>query len=158
MTSSTNDRIRRSVTALWVSSALLIVLERFSQATIRAVASGFAASQMRWLACQAASFVPEAMFLLGLWWIREIVAAFSRGEWFAPPIARMLERAGMVLAWGALARICVVPGVCRLLGLDSRYWIAFDAAALVLGAIGLALRAIAGVLRRASAIQTELDE
>ena len=36
--------------------------------------------------------------------------------------------------------------------------IAFDSASMVLGAIGLALKAIAGVLRHASAIQSELDE
>jgi hypothetical protein len=55
-------------------------------------------------------------------------------------------------------RIFIVPGACRLLGFDSGHWIAFDAAGLVLGAIGLALKTIAGVLRHASTIQSELDE
>jgi hypothetical protein len=102
--------------------------------------------------------VPEALFLLGLWWVRQALAAFSRGEWFAAPMTRMLERVGVVLACGSAVRILVVPGACRLLGFNAGHWIAFDAAGLVLGAIGLALKAIAGVLRHASAIQSELDE
>jgi hypothetical protein len=73
-------------------------------------------------------------------------------------MTRMLDRVGVVLACGSAVRIFVVPGVCRLLGFDAGYWIAFDAAGLVLRAIGLALKAIAGVLRHASAIQSELDE
>ncbi|HYK02579.1 MAG TPA: hypothetical protein VE974_12555 [Thermoanaerobaculia bacterium] len=115
-------------------------------------------SRLRELACQAVAAFPEGLFLLGLWWIRDALAAFSRGELFAIPMTRMLDRVGIVLACGSAARIFLVPGICRLLGFDAGYWIAFDAAGLVLGAIGLALKAIAGVLRHASAIQSELDE
>src|SRR6185295_16694731 len=93
----------------------------------------------RALACQAAAAFPEALFLLGLWWVREALAAFARGELFAAPMTRMLDRVGVVLAAGSAVRIFAVPGICRLLGFDSGYWIAFDAASLVLGAIGLAL-------------------
>ena len=46
----------------------------------------------------------------------------------------------------------------RLLGFDAGHWIAFDAPAMMMGAIGLALGAIARVLRHASALQSELDE
>jgi len=151
-------RMRRFVTFLWVIAAALVVLERFSAATIELVRGGFAAAALRQLACQAASFVPEGLFLLGLWWVRETLAAFSRGELFASPVTRMLDRVGVVLVAGSLIRILVVPGVCRLLGFGWGYWIAFDASAMVLAAIGLALKAIAGVLRRASAIESELDE
>jgi DUF2975 family protein len=101
---------------------------------------------------------PEALFLLALWWVGAALEAFARGELFAAPIVRMLERVGIALACGAAARIALVPPACRLLGFDPGYWIAFDAAGLTLGAIGLALRAIAGVLRQAAAIQSELDE
>jgi Protein of unknown function (DUF2975) len=166
MIASTNDREirlssaqkRRFVTILWFASATLVVLERFSRVTIDAMRSGFEEAAIVRLACEAVSFVPEAMLLLGLWWVRGTLAAFARGEWFAEPIARMLERVGMVIAWGAFARIFLVPGVCRLLGYDAGYWIAFDASALVLGAIGLSFKAIARVLRRAGELQSELDE
>lgn len=150
--------VRRYVTVLWVASATLVVLERFSAATIWMFRRHFASETVTHLACQAVSFVPELMFILALWWVRDALSAFARGEWFTSNIARMLDRVGIVLACGAFVRIFLVPGACRLLGLDAGYWIAFDASALVLGSIGLALRAIAGVLRRASAIQSELDE
>jgi hypothetical protein len=151
-------RVRRFVTILLAFCLVLTVLERFSAATLRVFASGFAGEPLRWLACQAAATVPEALFLLGLWWIRDALAAFARGELFEAPMTRMLDRVGVVLACGSAARILLVPGACRLLGFDPGHWIAFDAAGMVLGAIGLALRAIAGVLRQASVIQSELDE
>ena len=151
-------RMRRFVTVLWAICLVLVVLERFSNVTIKVVASGFAENTLREFACQAAAAVPEGLFLLGLWWVREALAAFSRGELFALPMTRMLDRVGIVLAAGSAVRIFLVPAVCNLLGFHAGHWIAFDAAGLVLGAIGLAFKAMAGVLRHASAIQSELDE
>jgi hypothetical protein len=150
--------MRRFVTVLWAVSLSLVVLERFSAAIINVFARGFAGEALRWLACQAVATVPEGLFLLGLWWVRAALAAFARGELFALPMTRMLDRVGVVLACGSAARILIVPGICRLLGFDEGHWIAFDAAGMVLCAIGLALKAIAGVLRHASAVQSELDE
>jgi hypothetical protein len=146
------------VTVLWAGSVTLVVLERFSAAAIRLFATDFAADAIRGFACQFVSAVPEGLFLLALWWVREALAGFARGELFATPISRMLGRVGVVLACAAAVRIFVVPGACRLLGFNPGHWIAFDAASLVLGAIGLALRAIATVLHHASTIQSELDE
>lgn len=151
-------RMRRFVTILWTVCLTLVVLERFSNAGIQAFRSGFAGEAARALACQAVAAVPEALFLLGLWWVRDALAAFSRGELFTLPMTRMLDRVGIVLALGSAVRIFLVPGACRLLGFDAGYWIAFDAAGLVLAALGLAFKAIAGVLRHASTIQSELDE
>ena len=150
-------RMRRLVSVLWIGCLVLVVLERFSAATNRAFGSGFAGESLRALACQAAAAFPEALFLLGLWWVRDALSAFSRGELFSGAVTRMLHRVGIVLACGSAARVFLVPGLCRLLGFNPGYWIAFDAAGLVLGAIGLALEAIAAVLRHAAAIQTELD-
>jgi hypothetical protein len=133
-------------------------MERFSAAGIRVVSSGFGNEAVRAFACQAAAACPEFLFLLGLWWVRDGLTAFSRGELFAIPMTRMLDRVGVVIACGAAVRIIIVPGVCRVLGFDSGHWIAFDAASMVLAAIGLSLKAIASVLRHASAIQSELDE
>ena len=151
-------RMRRFVTVLWIFALILVVLERFSAATIAAVRSGFASDALRHLACQAVAALPELLFVVALWWVRDALAAFSRGELFAPPIARMLDRVGVALACGAAARIFLVPSACRLLGFNPGHWIAFDAAGMVLGAVGLALKAIAGVLRQASSIKSELDE
>ena len=151
-------RMRGLVTALWVVSLALVVLERFSAVSITLVSSRFAPAALRELACHAVAAFPEVLFLLALWWVRQALAAFAGGSLFAPPIVRMLGRVGVLLACGAAARILLVPGLCRLLGFNSGYWIAFDAASMVLAAIGLALRAIAAVLRHASVIQSELDE
>ena len=151
-------RMRGVVTGLLIVCALLVALERFSLATIRTFATGFAGESVRALLCQAVSAAPEALFVLALWWVRDALAAFSRGEMFARPVTRMLNRVGIVLICGAAVRILVVPGACRLLGFDPGHWVAFDAASMVLGAIGVALQAIAGVLRHASMIQSELDE
>lgn len=151
-------RMRRFVTVLWTICLALVLLERFSAASIQAYRSGFAVSSLRWLACQAVAAVPELLFLWGLWWIRETLASFSRGDLFTLPITRMLHRVGLVLACASVIRLCIVPGACRLLGFNPGYWIAFDAATLVLAALGLALNAIAAVLRHASTLQSELDE
>jgi hypothetical protein len=150
--------MRRFVTVLWIVSLAMVILERFSNATIQLMKSGFAADAWRYLACQAVAAFPELLFVLGLWWVREALSAFSRGELFAGHITRMLDRVGIVLVCGSVARVFIVPGACRLLGFDAGHWIAFDAAGMVLGAIGLALKAIAAVLRHASTIQSELDE
>lgn len=150
--------MRRFVTVLWAGCLALVVLERFSAAGIRLFRSGFADEPLRAFLCQAAAAIPEALYLLGLWWVREALSAFARGDLFAAPMTRMLDRVGIVLALGSAVRLFVVPGACRLLGFDAGHWIAFDTAALVLGAIGIALKAIAGVLRHAQALQSELDE
>jgi hypothetical protein len=151
-------RMRRFVTVLWTICLLLVLLERFSAAAIRLVASGYANDALRALACQAISAVPEALFLLALWWTRDALSAIARGALFALPMTRMLHRVGTVLALGSAVRILLVPGLCRLLGFNPGYWIAFDSASLVLAALGLALKAIAHVLRHAATVQSELDE
>lgn len=157
-TAEISARTRRFVTFLFFLALVLVLLERFSANTIWVISSDFAPYALRALAYQAISAIPEGMFLVGLWWVREALAAFARGELFAAPITRMLDRVGVIIACGAAVRIVVVPVAAHLLGFAIGYWIAFDAASMVLAAIGLALKAIAGVLRQASAIQSELDE
>ena len=76
----------------------------------------------------------------------------------AIPMAVIWLFGTVVLTCGAAARILIVPGACRLLGFNPGHWIAFDAASLVLAALGLAFTALAAVLRHASAVQSELDE
>lgn len=151
-------RMRRVVTLLWAGCAGLVVLERFSAPAIRLFATRFDSLAVRAFACQAAEAFPELLFLLALWWVRETLTAFAGEAVFAAPIARMLDRVGMTLACAAAVRILVVPGICRLLGFSPGYWIAFDAAAVVVGVLGLALKVIAGALRHAESIQAELDE
>jgi hypothetical protein len=151
-------RMKRFVSALWLVCLVLVLLERFSAAGLQLFMTDYAARSVRAFACQCVAAIPEVLYLLGLWWVRDALAAFARGELFALPMTRMLGRVGAILAVGSGVRIFIVPGVCRLLGFDPGHWIAFDAAGLVLGGIGLALRAIGGVLRHAASVQAELDE
>jgi len=148
-------RSRRFLTLLAVVLAGLFVLERFGLVATQ-LAGG--ADAWRRLAVQAVAVSPEVFWLAALWWVRQALAAFARGDIFAPTVARMLERVGATLAAGALAATFVVPPLQRALGADPGYWIAFDVAGVVLGALGLALAVIARVLRRAAAVQAELDE
>jgi hypothetical protein len=148
----------RVVTVLWTGALLLVLLERFSAAGIHAVSAGFSGEALRRLASEIVSAIPETLFLAGLWDVRRALTGFARGDLFGPSITRVLDRVGLFLAVGSLARIALVPGVCGLLGFGPGYWIAFDASAMVLGAIGLSLRALALVLQHASALQAELDE
>jgi hypothetical protein len=152
-----SERMRKLVTAVWTGCLLLVAGERFSAVTLRLVQSGFAATETRGWICHAVSAIPEALFLVALWGIRTALAAFARGELFTPAITRMLEDVGGVLVCGAAVRLLVVPGVCRILGFGAGYWIAFDAAAVIVGAIGLALRVIGAVLRHAAALESELE-
>lgn len=151
-------RMRRLVTLLWAGSLTLVLLERFSSPTIRLVASGFAAEPLRRLLCVAAAAAPEIVLLSGVWCVRQALASFARGELFSGAIRTMLRRVGILLVAGSAARILVVPGVCRLLGFNDGYWIAFDAASLALAAIGAALTVISRVIGHAAALQSELDE
>ena len=147
-------RLRRFLTVLSFALAGMFLLERFGLVGMQAAAGG----AWRRLALQAVATSPEVFYLVALWWVRQALAAFARGEFFAPTITRMLDRVGVALAAGALAGTFVVPPLQRALGADPGYWIAFDVAGVVLGALGLSLTVIAHVLRRACAVQAELDE
>ena len=148
-------RLRRILTVLSFVLAGTFVLERFGLIAMRLSTDG---DGWRRLALQVVATSPEVLYLCALGWVRQALAAFARGDIFAPTIARMLDRVGVTLAAGALAGTFVVPPLERALGADPGYWIAFDVAGVVLGALGLSLTVIAHVLRRACAVQAELDE
>jgi hypothetical protein len=150
-------RVRRFVTLLCSVLIVLLVLERFGFALEQLVRNGPGKDTFGRLAVQTAHALPEACYLLALWWIRQALAAIAHGELFGPVIRRMLGRVGLMLALGAFISVFLVPGICRWLGYDPGFWIAYDISALVLGAIGLSLKVIADVLRHAAGLQAEID-
>lgn len=150
-------RVRRFVTLLCGGLVVLLLLERFGSALEQLVRDGPGAKTFGRLAVQITNALPEAAYLLALWWTRQALAAIAQGELYGPAIRRMLDRVGLMLALGAFAGVFLVPGISRLLGYDPGYWIAYDVSALVLGAIGLSLKVIADVLRHAAGVQAELD-
>jgi hypothetical protein len=151
-------RLRRLVTGLLAVLSILLVLERFSELAIQLSTQGLGAVPLRRLANQLVAACPDVFYLMSLWWIRQALAAFARGDLYAPTITRMLDRVGTMLAAGAFIDVFLVPAASRMLGFGPAYWVAFDVSALVLGAIGLSLNIISRVLQRACELQTELDE
>jgi len=150
-------RLRRFVTGLLVVLWVLLVLERFGAVAVQRSAEGFGGPSLHRLAVACVTACPDVFYLLALGWIRQALAAFARGELYAPTITTMLDRVGATLAAGAFIGVFLVPGALRLLGAGPGYWVAFDVSGLVLGVIGLALNVIARVLQRASGLQAELD-
>ena len=147
-------RLRSVVTVMVFGLGALLALERFSAAAIQAWRGG----GWEWLAAQAAAAVPEVVYLLALWWVRQALAAFAAGELFTPAVARTLHRVGLTLAIGALLNSFVVPAVQTMVGRGPGYLIAYDMAGLVLGLVGLSLSMLATLFTHASALQSELDE
>lgn len=149
----TSLRLGQALAALAVALAALIALERFGPLMVGAVphAAG------DW-SLAVAKALPEFLAVLALWWIRGALAAFARGEFFTPALARALRRAGIAIAIAAAYTLALLPSIAKALGSPPGYLIAFDVSAFVLGAVGIALVLIAHVLKRAAVLQAELDE
>jgi len=152
-----SSSLRRHLSVLLVALAGTLAFERFGSVGLQLIGAGFAEDGLRRLAFECTRAFPEVLFLVALWWIRQAMVELARGDLFAPTIARMLERVGILLAIGAFIAVFVVPGASRLLGHGPGYLIAYDVSGLVLGAVGLSLKVIAQLVRRASELQAELD-
>jgi hypothetical protein len=150
--------LRRLVSCLLASLAVLFVLERFGALAMQLFTRGIGGEWPRRAAIECLRAIPEILYLLALWWIRGALAAFAAGKLYTPTVTRMLDRVGVMLSTGAVISVFLLPSVMRALGFGPGYVIAYDVSGLVLGAIGLSLKIIAHVLQRASELQTELDE
>jgi hypothetical protein len=151
-------RLRSFVTALLVVLTLLLLLERFGAAGLHALAHGGDSAALRVLAGQALAAVPDVLYLLALAGVRRALGEFATGTLVARVVPDLLDRVGRLLAISAVLSLCVVPGLQRALGVGPAWWIAFDVATAALGALGLSLTIVAGVLRRAASLQSELDQ
>lgn len=154
----TSAKLRRFVSCLLASLAVLLVLERFGAVSMQLFKQGLGGDGPRRLAFQCVAASPEVLYLVALWWIRQALAAFAEGKFYTPTITRMINRVGTMLATAAFISVFLIPSASRALGFGPGYVIAYDVSGLVLGAVGLSLKVIAHVLRRASELQAELDE
>jgi len=150
-------RLCRVVTILFVALAVLLVLERFGSLGL-AFIRGEPDDTSQRVSLQLVHACPEVLYLLGLWWIRQALAALAKGDLYAPTLTRMIDRVGSTLAAGALVGVFIVPTASRYIGVDPGYLIAFDVSSLVLGAVGLSLKVFAHVFQHARAMQAELQE
>jgi len=153
----TSRRLGQALAGLAVALAVLIVLERFGALAFHAGAYRDGATGSDWLLALAKA-LPEALVVVALWWIRGALAAFASGEYFTPALAQALRRTGIALAIAAAFVVAVLPSIARALGQPPGYLIALDVNSFALGAVGIALTLISHVLRRAAALQAELDE
>jgi len=154
----TSGRLGRALVVLTMALGLLIVMERFGALALgTSHADAGHAGSARWLIAFAKA-APEMLAVLALWWIRGALAAFARGEFFTEALARALRRAGIALAIAGASVVALLPSIERLLGSPPGYLIAYDVDSLVLAIVGIALTLIAHVLKRAAALQAELDE
>jgi Protein of unknown function (DUF2975) len=151
-------KLRRLITFLLTALAATLVLERFGAVGIQLFRQSGGTDTLSRLAFECITACPEVLYLIALWWIRQALSAFAEGELYAPTVARMLDRVGIMLAAGAFISVFLVPSATRAIGFAPGYMIAFDVSGLVLGAVGLSLKVIAHVLRRAAEMQAELDE
>lgn len=154
----TSTNLRRLVSCLLATLTILLLLERFGAVGLQLVNRGFTGDVSRRLATQCIAACPELAYLLALWWIRQTLAAFAAGKLYTQAVTRMLDRVGTMLAVGALINIFIVPGASRALGFGPGYLIPYDVSGFVLAALGLSLKVIAHVLRRAAEMETELEE
>ena len=153
----TSVKLRRLLTGLVVTLALLVAGERFGPLVVQFGQHGLTGEPLRRLALACVAACPEVLFLLALWRIRQALAAFADGKFYTPTITRMLDRVGTMLAVGSFIAVFLIPSAARALGFGPGYLIAYDVSGLVLGAVGLSLKVIAHVLRRASEMEAELD-
>jgi hypothetical protein len=150
-------RLCRIVTILFVALSALLVLERFGAPAL-AFVRGHADGTSQRVLLQLVHASPEVLYLLGLWWIRQALAALAMGDLYAATLTRMIDRVGTMLAAGALVGVFIVPTASRVIGVDPGYLIAFDVSGLVLGAVGLSLKVFAHLFQHARAMQAELQE
>lgn len=153
-----STRLQRVIKGLVICLWALLVMERFGWIPVAMASKGLGPGLALRFTSQLVAAVPEAMYLLSLWWIRQALTHFASGDLYAVVISRMLSRVGGALAAGAIVSVFVVPGAQRFLGFGPGYWVAFDVSGLVLGAIGLSLAIVARVLDRARELQAELNE
>jgi hypothetical protein len=137
---------------------MLLVGERFGALAMQLFMHGMSGEWARRFAVECLKAFPEILYLLALWHIREALSAFAVGKLYAPTVTVMLDRVGVMLSTGAFIAVFLLPSATAAFGFGPRYLIGYDVSSLVLGAIGLSLKIIAHVLRRASELQTELDE
>lgn len=126
----TSTNLRRLLTCLLITLAVLLLLERFGAIGLQLATRGFTGDLPRRLAAQGVAACPELAYLLALWWIRQTLVAFAAGQLYSQAVTRMLDRVGTMLAAGALINIFIVPSASRALGFGPGYLIPMTSPAL----------------------------
>lgn len=102
--------------------------------------------------------LPALFYLYALLAIERSFAALSKGRLLLPVLAGALQRVGAALMAGAATSIILVYNLLRMIEGGSGGYLHFDVPGIALGVVGAALVPLADLLRRAHAVETELDE
>lgn len=101
------------------------------------------------------SWAPAVFYLWAVWTVRGMFAALSRkGFVFQDVIVRALTRIGWALVLGAAAALAALPALIELGSRVLGQFAIFSAPALTIGVVGLALIALAHMIRRAAQLET----
>jgi hypothetical protein len=156
--SSTSDsfvrkaaRLQSVLTALVISLALLLLVERLGYAGVYDKSVG-----LERLIHQLVFALPSVLYLLALWCFRVAVKAIANGETFSGALAVMLRRASLLLIGGAITTLAM-PLVYAMFGQPYPRLIEFDVTTLIIAGIGLAMWFVGQLLDRARELQAELD-
>lgn len=101
--------------------------------------------------------LPSAAFTAALWALRGMFANVAAGNAFTIELPRAIRTAGWALTAGAVAAVLIEPVLLTALGRGPGYFIALDAGAIAVGAVGVAFVALSSLLREAVAMKSELD-
>lgn len=141
----------RYPTAIVLALALLGVMLNSTDLLDADVAG---AAKARYLAAT----LPTLFYVAAIWIIQRAHAAIARGDEVEPALATLLERLGICLFFGGIARVFGELLLVRLLLGVQTSWAWFDVAAITLGCVGLLLFALARPLRDAARARAELAE
>lgn len=107
---------------------------------------------------RVAAILPTLFYIAAIWMIQRAYAAIARGDAVEAALATLLERLGLCLFLGGIARVFGQLWIIRLALGGPASWAWFDVGAMTLGSIGLLLFILARPLRDAAKARTELAE
>lgn len=154
----TAARLRTLLTMLVIMLALVLAAERAAYAGLfrsHGVAPGELAIALLFQLVLAA---PAALYLAALWQLRQAAAAAARGTTFGPAVVHSLRRVGYCLIVGAALALLGMPLLHRITGAERTRLIDYDVATLIIAGIGLGLVFLARLVRRAAAVEAELEQ
>lgn len=145
------ERACRWLTIAVITLTLVLIVERLGYARVydgNATAAG--------LAVQLVFALPAIIQLAALWQLRSAAAAVAAGLPFGSAVVGGLTRTGACLIVASIASFAMPPAHYLL---DAAYprSIDLDVAVAIMAAIGGGLIFLARLVRRAAAVETELD-
>jgi hypothetical protein len=150
-------RILRAATlAVAAGLAVLVVLVpiglpagyRFDGATL---------GPQQWQALRAITALPVLCYLWALWAAQHALGEIAAGRAFQATVSRAMRQIGAGVLAGALCEVFVTIHLVRLVLGGTGSYAYVDLSAIVLGVVGAALIALAGLVDQARRLQTELD-